>query len=104
MAEYIEREELISELDELISNVSFSSPYQDEVDRMIIGMERSRDCVENAETADVVPVVHGRWVKQPTQSVDVSTELSLCSVCAHMVSTYWGRTKYCPNCGARMDG
>lgn len=35
-------------------------------------------------------VVHGRWL----------SSLNYCSVCNQ---TYIDRTKYCPNCGAKMD-
>lgn len=42
--------------------------------------------------ADVAPVVHGRW-----SGVDYDK----CSVCGGFEL---GRTNYCPNCGAKMDG
>lgn len=51
-------------------------------------------------TADVAPVVHGRWVTHyrsgtPVAGGDVST-------CCDM----WNNRKsdYCPNCGAKIDG
>ena len=103
MAEYIEREELISELDELISNISFSSPYQDEIDRMIVGMERARDCVENAETADVAPVVHAKWEPVTEGAWNLQTPICIgwsCPLCGRYEQY---KEPYC-NCGARMDG
>lgn len=57
--EYIEREAVLKELDDLISNIAFSSPYQDDINVMVGGMERARDCVEEATSADVVEVVSG---------------------------------------------
>lgn len=55
--EYIEREAVLKELDDLISNIAFSSPYQDDINVMVCGMERARDCVEEAPATDVVEVV-----------------------------------------------
>lgn len=46
--------------------------------------------------ADVEPVRHGKWIPYNLKEC-----LYLCSECnAHPRD----RTKYCPNCGARMDG
>lgn len=51
-------------------------------------------------TADVAPVVHGRWNADET-----------CSVCGEKSTEGLDATKwnywfpnYCPNCGAKMDG
>ena len=50
-------------------------------------LERAILC---APSADVAPVVHGRWLGYE------------CSVCG--VSSEYGSSNYCPNCGAKMDG
>ena len=57
MAEYIEREAVLEEINEKISNIAFTSPYQREIEAIVVGMERARDSVEDAPTADVAPVV-----------------------------------------------
>ena len=45
---------------------------------------------------DVSPVRHGRWV-----CVDTDNEqFFICNRCKH--KEYW-ESKYCPNCGAKMD-
>ena len=54
--------------------------------------------VKNAPTIDAVPVVHARWVYDRPQHYK-------CSVCKSM----WGElmkrmARFCPNCGAKMDG
>lgn len=57
--------------------------------------------VQEAPTIEARPVVHGRWiaVKVPNE-----WDKGQCSVCKSIFSSsVWG-TKYCPNCGARMDG
>ena len=53
--------------------------------------------LERIPAADVAPVVHGRWVPN---CVD-SPAFFVCDQC----NTVWyNDTKFCPDCGARMDG
>ena len=61
------------------------------------------DCLDNAPTIDAEPVVHGTWEKRK----DV-VGFVCCSVC-HDCNIYdeWPdgkKWRYCPNCGAKMDG
>ena len=64
--------------------------------------ERYLDIINGYPAADVVEVVHGRWVKTgqsflfPERFRNYS-----CSVCGHDID----KTKYnyCPNCGAEMQ-
>lgn len=57
--------------------------------------------IESRPTVDAVPVVHG-------YNTEDDTSLFKCSVCGWACwDTYYGDTntyKYCPNCGAVMDG
>ena len=53
--------------------------------------------VEDFPAADVQPVKHGRWVLDNPEQV-----LMHCSNC-NWLNLSW-KWKYCPNCGARMDG
>lgn len=63
-------------------------PYKASVRRVLL----------QAPTVDAVPVVHGRWMR-----VDIAGEDPYeCSYCGDRVSV-WG-FRYCPNCGAKMDG
>lgn len=63
-------------------------------------------CVEGPCPHEIIveyaPVKHGEWIEQPIKSID-SPAISRCSVCDYAVSTLWKRTKYCPNCGCKMD-
>ena len=56
--------------------------------------------------ADVAPVKHGRWIKQEGQwrmnESGESVNIHLCSCCGGYFRN--APYKYCPNCGARMDG
>lgn len=51
--------------------------------------------INNAPTADVVEVVHGRWIAS-------HDEFCACSICKYPVYVWWNQTNYCPNCGAKM--
>jgi len=58
--------------------------------------------LESLEPADVVQVVHGRWI-------DTDSHLGYfanCSACGYQmdVHTERGYFRYCPHCGAKMDG
>ena len=58
------------------------------------------DCIASEiadiPTADVAPVVHGRWIAS-------HDEFCACSICKYPVYVGWNQTNYCPNCGAKMD-
>lgn len=49
-------------------------------------------------TADVQPVVHGRWI--PFHS-EAAGNIQYCSACG---IGFDAKTAYCPHCGAKMDG
>lgn len=56
--------------------------------------------VKRLPKAEVVPVVHGRWME--------SGPLLECQSCGEIYSRLGGNAgklwNYCPNCGAKMDG
>lgn len=104
MKEYIEREALLDALDDLISIIAFSSPYQTDIHTMVIGMNRARDCVEDFDAADVVERKRGEWVKVQCWATKAKYR---CSVCGReiMSATKVNMEKYpyC-HCGADMRG
>ena len=53
--------------------------------------------IEKAPTIDAVPVVHGRWAFDRPNHYK-------CSVCDAMWSGVVRFMKFCPHCGAKMDG
>lgn len=96
MAEYIEREALISEIKTL--------PEQERIEYMGI-----YDCIRSQHTADLAEVRHGKWTISEYEYLN-------CSECGHMHYTGMDSIKqaeqnlldgevpnYCPNCGAKMD-
>ena len=60
--------------------------------------EEILDALENLPAADVAPVVHGRWVSNGIPD----SILSGCSACGFSCGA--SSFRYCPNCGARMNG
>ncbi len=65
-----------------------------------------RAMIDVQPTVDAMEVVHGRWVKNWCNNSFIGHEYAECSVCdCHMLDTnqFWN-SKYCPNCGAKMDG
>lgn len=91
MAEYIQRETLLE-------RAEYDNNY-----RLIIPAE----AIKAAPAADVVPVVHGEWVRPHWRNSNFCYD---CSVCGNEVmhQEYRWRDKkiypICPWCGAKMDG
>ena len=86
MAEYIEREKVLSK----------SAPISGCFSYMISAYD-----VIMLPAADVAPVRRGRWIS------DEGDVLFHCSECETQISTSWDyddlQWNYCPNCGAKMD-
>lgn len=53
--------------------------------------------IYNAPTVETVPVVHAKWIAQDNRFTRF-----MCSQCE--AKNYEGHQKFCPNCGAKMDG
>ena len=60
------------------------------------------EIVAATPAADVAPVVHGRIVGS-LEDGRYRRRFSCCGEDATMI-TQWTWPKYCPNCGAKMDG
>lgn len=60
--------------------------------------------IDNAPTIDAEPVRHGRWIQSKT--VYAYHNCSLCKVPhkMQMSCNVYVLLKYCPHCGAKMDG
>lgn len=57
------------------------------------------DVITNATTVDAVEVVHGKWIEHRPNIYE-------CTACRTWYGNYGGNEewRYCPNCGAKMDG
>ena len=64
----------------------------------------ARKLIADAPTIDAVPVVHGRWVHTDMAAWWFGKDE--CSECQYHDDERndLSRLKYCPNCGAKMDG
>lgn len=106
MAEYIDKGKILSALDEIEPDESLYE-YEHEV---------WLDCrleIIHAESEDVAPVKYGRWVYNPN-GMDWGLGAWICSECGcknnnlgmdnRIKPLLFEGSKYCPNCGAKMDG
>ena len=100
MAEYIEREALLKNIDEVYD---FADPrFRRGRDTQQI-MIATRKLIENQPVADVEEVRYGDWIAIDTTSYKNSEKGAarkyyICSLCSIKNAI---RSKYCPNCGAK---
>ena len=62
--------------------------------------------IDDEPTADVQEVKHGHWIPERDPDEGNRIQCYHCSVCDddfHYIGAFVA-TKFCPNCGARMDG
>ena len=83
MAEYVEREKVLSKAAPVAGCFSYMISAYD---------------VIMLPTADVAPVRHGRWIKYQIPPI------ICCSNCDWATDVEEKNFQYCPNCGAKMDG
>lgn len=106
MADYIRREDarrMVVQLDKY----AWKSPVSDE-HRVTVDVDLVKFGLDRIPAADVAPVVHGEWLRADDDWNSLTT--IQCSLCGEEwcfetdddVSLL--NYKYCPNCGARMDG
>lgn len=80
--EYIERQEVYSEINEL--------PLTEDAVMEILW------AINNIPTADVAPIRRGRWIKEENGVI-------VCSECGEEHEWEDYRAIYCEDCGAKMD-
>ena len=98
MAEYIEREAVEKFIEKGLNNPDKSKAYG--FDAVEILSE-----VHFMPAADVAEVKHGWWIGRPL----CGNSNCRCSICGSWWNVHANlngeiNQKYCPNCGARMDG
>ena len=92
----------VEEAIEIVTNAIQTGSLTAERDRALAVVQKT---VEKVITGDVVPVVHGRWIRFKETDPETGYIHMKCSVC----SAYWSdpshadHFRYCPNCGAKMD-
>ena len=98
MAEYIEREAILREIERR--------------ERLMVGdktisVDALKRFILNRPAADVAPVVHGHWDDSGRYTFPGGSTAVRCTNCgcALTVSEYHlNNWNYCPVCGAKMDG
>ena len=95
MAEYIEREAAVKAFNNFDAGRADSPPFT------LLTPEEFAEYLYELPTADVAPVVHGRWEH-------LGGDEWCCSACGFVITTEgsWDKPtkKYCEDCGAKMDG
>lgn len=94
MAEYIDRETLMRDIDETV----IFSGRDGRISAEMSGANKVIDRIKICAVADVAPVVHGKWIGKPIAGY--------CNIrCSECEEIYYnnGKWNYCPNCGAKMD-
>lgn len=62
----------------------------------LFGIEQA---INEQPTVDAVPVIHGKWITE-----ECLPGVAVCSICGHEIRGIGCQyTKYCDECGARMD-
>ena len=64
------------------------------------------DWIDQAEPVDAVPVVHGRWIRVYSRPGVFKYLGWTCDQCGQRTGNEYAPQwyKFCPNCGAKMDG
>jgi hypothetical protein len=76
--------------------------YASDIERYEEGVEFAISCLEYMETIEAEPAKHGKWTIEDLTPGTMRVKCSKCRISRWMER---GRFyKYCPNCGARMDG
>ena len=90
MPRYIDAERFSERFDMMCDAGGVLAPVTEAVREML------KKLIKAEPTVDAEPVRHGRW----EHNQDVILYL-VCSECAYYVQHEY---KFCPNCGAKMDG
>jgi len=101
MPRYIDAEKMAADESEAYMRVQASELLANLMNHVV--HEKIQMLIAQTPTVDAAPVVHGTWEKRK----DV-VGFVCCSVC-HDCNIYdeWPdgkKWRYCPNCGAKMDG
>ena len=100
MAEYISREAAIAYIRE--QSEECQKAFEELGGESGIYADAYNDLADDfyrIPAADVAPVVHRRW-----DVVEGRIENAVCSNCGRHFQSYYEAYRYCPNCGAKMDG
>lgn len=92
MARYIDVDKLIADCEEEIVD------YDEDLQRHFVVKAVPTEYIEDFPTADVAEVKHGKWIG--SLDFPIMQAMIRCSLCNEPSITM---SKFCPNCGAKMD-
>ncbi len=101
MAEYIELEVAVKAFNNFDAGRADSPPCT------LLTPEEFAEYLYELPTADVAPVVHGRWIRPHWKNNNYCCDCSECGGEAMHRDYQWDKNgvyPICPNCGAKMDG
>ena len=107
MAEYIEREKILDAISEQRRFYLHERDGETDMEKLYLlwgsdnALTTMEDIMSDIPTADVAPVVHGRWIlrKEPDGRLCFG-----CSNCGKSENKHTAiKGKYCWSCGAKMD-
>ena len=98
--EYIRKQDAVEALDGKIIVTGHEN-----ADAVLQYMKDITNKIKSLEPADVVPVVHGHWEYIDDTYCGFEDTDVRCSVCKTTTNIKrFRKTKWCPDCGAKMDG
>lgn len=100
MARYIDADNLINELSAACMPI-----YEKGITGILGDNSSIADIINEQPTADVQEVKRGYWIPERDPDENNRIQCYHCSVCDddfHYIGAFVA-TKFCPNCGARMD-
>lgn len=103
MSEYIKRESAII----AVTRATLPDKTADGVP-IANGKRSVTDCIRRIKSIpseDVQPVKNGKWLDlwvEDDEIIGGGFMIKQCSVCKEEM--YYGEPRYCPDCGAKMDG
>lgn len=98
MTDYIDRKTALS-----FPFANEQYDHENANENFILGCETYKEWLENLPVADAQEVRHGKWHESRFGN-GITVPISkyyICNQCSHTSSK---KTRYCPNCGAKMDG
>lgn len=101
MAEYIEREQLIGSLEDVIADYRDEHTFSTDFAATVV-IDILNNIVKCQPAADVEPVRHGRWEPVLEGVWNLPTPVLVGWRCSQCGRTEQEKEPYC-NCGARMD-
>lgn len=101
MSEYIGRTALMGKLTAADMQQKLRQMSGEDAYRVLLWL------VNDAPAADVVPVVHGKWIRPHWKNSNYCCDCSECGGETMHRDYQWDKNgiyPICPNCGAKMDG